>query len=80
MHLYRPSAVAVARFLIDLPLIALTNILCAIPFYFLTRLQLDAGKFFFFYLTLFLSTVNFSNLLRMFAYYVETLDDCESPQ
>jgi hypothetical protein len=49
----------------------------AIPFYFLTRLQVDAGKFFFFYLTLLLSTVNFSNLLRMFAYYVDTLDDCK---
>ncbi|OCL05443.1 hypothetical protein AOQ84DRAFT_390869 [Glonium stellatum] len=76
LHLYRPSAVAIARFLIDLPLIAFQHFIFMLTFYFLTRLQLDAGKFFIFFLTLFISTVNFSNLLRMFAYYVETLDDC----
>lgn len=63
--------------MIDLPLIAFQNGLCILPFYFLTRLQVDAGKFFFFYLTLFLSTINFSNLLRAFAYYVSSLDDCK---
>ncbi|OCK97384.1 uncharacterized protein K441DRAFT_606404 [Cenococcum geophilum 1.58] len=76
LHLYRPSAVAVARFLIDLPLIAFQHVIFMLAFYFLTRLQLDPGKFFIFFLTLFISTVNFSNLLRMFAYYVGTLDDC----
>ncbi|KAJ6441375.1 multidrug resistance protein CDR1 [Purpureocillium lavendulum] len=76
LHLCRPSAVAVARFLIDLPLIAFQHAIFIIIFYFLSRLQIEAGKFFFFYLTLFISTVCFSNLLRMFAYYVGTLDDC----
>lgn len=61
----------------DLPLIAFQHGLFILPFYFLAKLQVDAGKFFFFYLTLFLSTVNFSNLLRAFAYYVSSLDDCE---
>jgi hypothetical protein len=75
--MYRPSAVAFARVLIDLPLIAFQHIIFIISFYFLVRLQVDAAKFFFFYLTLFLSTVNFSNLLRMFAYFVPSLDDCE---
>lgn len=75
LHLYRPSAVAIARFVIDLPLVAFQHILFILPFYFLTRLQVDAGKFFFFYLTMYLSTINFSNLLRLFAYYVGTLDD-----
>ena len=68
---------AFARVLIDLPLIAFQHVLFILPFYFLARLQMDAGKFFFFYLTLFLSTVNFSNLLRAFAYYVSSLDDCK---
>ncbi|KAK4120366.1 hypothetical protein N657DRAFT_693082 [Parathielavia appendiculata] len=76
LHVTRPSAVAVARFLIDLPLIAFQHVIFIIGFYFLARLQLEAGKFFFFYLTLFVSTVCFSNLLRMFASYVGTLDDC----
>jgi ABC-type multidrug transport system permease subunit len=76
--MYRPSAVAISRFLVDLPLIAFQNLIFIISFYFLVHLQLDAGKFFFFYLTIFLSTVNFSNLLRMFAYFVPSLDDCKS--
>ncbi|KAL4863809.1 hypothetical protein BDV12DRAFT_189408 [Aspergillus spectabilis] len=76
LHLSRPSAVAVARFIIDLPLIAFQHVIFVITFYFMSRLQIDAGKFFFFYLTLFIDTVCFSNLLRMFAYYVGTLDDC----
>lgn len=77
LHLTRPAAVALARFLIDLPLIAFQHVLFTLVFYFLSRLQVEAGKFFFFYLTLFISTVCFSNLLRMFAYFVGTLDDCE---
>ncbi|KAF4333979.1 ATP-binding protein multidrug cassette transport [Fusarium beomiforme] len=76
LHLTRPAAVAIARFLIDLPLIAFQHVLFTLVFYFLSRLQVEAGKFFFFYLTLFISTVCFSNLLRMFAYFVGTLDDC----
>ncbi|KAF6512916.1 hypothetical protein HZS61_007722 [Fusarium oxysporum f. sp. conglutinans] len=75
LHLTRPAAVALARFLIDLPLIAFQHVLFTLVFYFLSRLQVEAGKFFFFYLTLFISTVCFSNLLRMFAYFVGTLDD-----
>lgn len=77
LNMYRPSAVAFARVLIDLPLIAFQHIIFIISFYFFVHLQVDAGKFFFFYLTLFLSTVNFSNLLRMFAYFVPSLDDCK---
>ncbi|KAL9596515.1 MAG: hypothetical protein Q9219_005736 [cf. Caloplaca sp. 3 TL-2023] len=78
LNLYRPSAVAFARVLLDLPLIAFQHIFCILPFYFLSNLQVDAGKFFFFYFSLFLSTVNFSNLLRGFAYYVPSLDDCKN--
>ncbi|KFZ16937.1 hypothetical protein V501_01998 [Pseudogymnoascus sp. VKM F-4519 (FW-2642)] len=76
LNMYRPSAVAFARVLIDLPLIAFQHIIFIISFYYFVHLQVDVGKFFFFYLTLFLSTVNFSNLLRMFAYFVPSLDDC----
>ena len=78
LNMYRPSAVTLARFLIDLPLIAFQHVLFILPFYFLSGLQINAGKFFFFYLTMYISTVCFSNLLRMFAYYVPSLDDCKS--
>ena len=77
LHMYRPSAVALARVIIDVPLIVFQNSIFVIVFYFLAGLQVEAGKFFFFWFVLILSTICFSNLLRMFAYYVPTLDDCK---
>ncbi|CEJ54144.1 hypothetical protein PMG11_00466 [Penicillium brasilianum] len=76
LHMYRPSAVALARVLIDVPLVFTQHCIFVIVFYFLAGLQVEAGKFFFFFFVLILSTLCFSNLLRMFAYYVPTLDDC----
>ncbi|KAJ5908495.1 hypothetical protein N7495_001177 [Penicillium taxi] len=76
LHMYRPSAVALARAIIDVPLIVFQHCIFVIVFYFLAGLQVEAGKFFFFFFVLILSTLCFSNLLRMFAYYVPTLDDC----
>jgi energy-coupling factor transporter ATP-binding protein EcfA2 len=77
LHMYRPSAVALARVIIDIPLIIFQVLIFVIVFYFMAGLQIEVGKFFFFWLVLVLSTVCFSNLLRMFAYYVPTLDDCK---
>ncbi|KAH9207271.1 ABC-2 type transporter-domain-containing protein [Leptodontidium sp. 2 PMI_412] len=76
LNLYRPSAVAVARVLFDLPLIAFQSMVFVICYYFLVKLPVDGGHFFFFYLNIFITTVCYSNLLRMFAYYVPSLDDC----
>ncbi|PVH93264.1 hypothetical protein DM02DRAFT_241565 [Periconia macrospinosa] len=76
LHMYRPSAVALARVLIDIPLIMFQVLIFVIVFYFMAGLQIEAGKFFFFWLVTILSTACFSNLLRMFAYFVPTLDDC----
>ena len=77
LNMYRPSAVAFARALMDLPLVAIQHGIFLIVFYFLAQLQVTAGKFFFFYLTLYVSTLNYCNLLRMFAYFVPSLDDCK---
>ncbi|KAJ5167595.1 uncharacterized protein N7482_003189 [Penicillium canariense] len=55
---------------------ALNNGIFVIVFYFLAGLQVEASKFFFFWFVLILSTICFSGLLQMFAYYVPTLDDC----
>jgi hypothetical protein len=69
LNMYRASAVAVARILIDLPLIGIQHAWFMVAFYFLTHhsVQYTAGDFFYFYLVLWLSTLNFANLLRMFA-------------
>lgn len=78
LNLYRPSSLAIARILIDIPLIFVQHVWFMLSFYFLAGIQLDAGKFFFFFLTLLILTIDFSNLLRMFAYYVPSLDDCKT--
>ncbi|ORX98957.1 ABC-2 type transporter-domain-containing protein [Clohesyomyces aquaticus] len=78
VNMYRKSAVAVARIIIDIPLIAVQHAWFMLAFYFLTHhsVQYTAGDFFFFYLVLWLSTLTFANLLRMFAYYVPNIEDC----
>ncbi|KAJ5106942.1 hypothetical protein N7456_003617 [Penicillium angulare] len=78
LNMYRPSAVAIARILLDLPLIAIQHAFFMIAFYFLSHhtVSYTAGNFFFFYFVLCLSTINFANLLRMFAYYVPSVEDC----
>lgn len=69
LNMYRPSAVAIARIVLDLPLIAIQHAFFMIAFYFLSHhtVSYTAGSFFFFYFVLCLSTINFANLLRMFA-------------
>ncbi|KAJ5660839.1 uncharacterized protein N7484_000211 [Penicillium longicatenatum] len=78
LNMYRPSAVAIARIVLDLPLVAIQHAFFMIAFYFLSHhtVSYTAGSFFFFYFVLFLSTINFANLLRMFAYYVPSIEDC----
>ncbi|KAJ5372690.1 hypothetical protein N7517_004696 [Penicillium concentricum] len=46
-HMYRPSAVALARVIIDFPLIVCQTSIFVIVFYFLAGLQVKAGRFFF---------------------------------
>lgn len=69
LNMYHSSAVALARILIDIPMIAVQHAWFMIAFYFLAHntVPYTAGDFFFFYLVLCLSTINFANLLRMFA-------------
>ncbi|KAL2127450.1 hypothetical protein VTI74DRAFT_10703 [Chaetomium olivicolor] len=78
VNMYRSSAVALARILIDIPMIALQHAFFMIAYYFLAHNTgaYTAGDFFYFYFVLCLSTINFANLLRMFAYYVPNLEDC----
>lgn len=69
VNMYRSSAVAVARILIDIPMIAVQHAWFMIAYYFLAHntVAYTAGDFFYFYFVLCLSTINFANLLRMFA-------------
>ncbi|KAH7175291.1 ABC-2 type transporter [Dactylonectria macrodidyma] len=71
----RPSAIVLARAILDLPILLVMVVSLSIPFYFLARFDIDVGKFFIF--TLFVYVVSFSltTLFRMFAAFSTTVDD-----
>ncbi|KIV97641.1 hypothetical protein PV10_01361 [Exophiala mesophila] len=72
---YRPSAVVIARVLLDLPLLAVSSILFSIILYFLSELDVQAGKFFINLLFVYVSTLSVTALYRMFAALSPTIDD-----
>ncbi|KAH8674955.1 ABC-2 type transporter [Ilyonectria robusta] len=71
----RPSAIVLARAILDLPILFVMVVSLAIPFYFLARFDVDVSKFFIF--TLFVYVVSFSltTMFRMFAAFSSTVDD-----
>lgn len=72
---YRPSAVNLARVLADLPMLGLQAILFGLIMYFMTNLDLDAGKFFIYLLFIYLTTFCVTSLYRMLAAMSPTIDD-----
>ncbi|KAF2832028.1 ABC transporter-like protein [Ophiobolus disseminans] len=72
---YHPSAVSIARVLQDFPLLLAQVIPFALIMYFLQELDLDAGKFFIYFLFIFTTTFCITALYRMFAALSPTIDD-----
>lgn len=72
---YRPSAVVIARVLLDIPVLAVQVIFFTIVLYFLSNLAVDAGKFFINMLIVYVSTLCMTALFRMFAAVSPTIDD-----
>ncbi|KAH6646514.1 ABC-2 type transporter-domain-containing protein [Truncatella angustata] len=64
---YRPSAVAVARVIQDFPVIAVQVCIFGVIMYFMTSLDVDAGKFWIYMLFVYVTTINLTSLYRMFA-------------
>ncbi|KAJ1036135.1 hypothetical protein NDA18_000001 [Ustilago nuda] len=64
---YRPSAVVLARALVDIPFLLVQCFLSSIIIYFLANLRKDAGAFWIFYVYCFLSSYNLTALYRMCA-------------
>lgn len=62
---YRPSAVAIARVIADLPLILVQVVIFSVIMYFMTNLDRDASKFFIFALFVYISTINITALYRV---------------
>lgn len=73
--MYHSTAFSLAKFLSDIPALALESFLLLIICYFIINLQSDAGRFFFFYfvlLGLYLATSQFAQL---FAIYLENIEN-----
>ena len=64
---YRPSAVSVARVVMDFPIIFIQVSVFTLVIYFVTGLDLEAGKFWIYFLFVFLGTMNMTALFRLFA-------------
>ncbi|KAL5121843.1 ATP-binding cassette transporter snq2 [Pleosporales sp. CAS-2024a] len=72
---YHPSAVSIARVLQDFPLLLIQVIPFSIIMYFLQGLDVDAGKFFIYFLFIYTTTFCITSLYRMFAALSPTIDD-----
>lgn len=64
--LYRPSAVSIARVVIDFPIIAIQSIVFGTIMYFMSSLDIEAGKFFIYLLFIFITVFLLTSLYRMF--------------
>lgn len=64
---YRPSAVVIARAVVDIPLLIIQCVLSSVIIYFLANLRVNAGAFFIFLVYTFLSAYNLTALYRFFA-------------
>ncbi|KAH6678280.1 ABC-2 type transporter-domain-containing protein [Halenospora varia] len=72
---YRPSAVVISRVLQDFPLVLVMVIPFAIIMYFITGLDVDASKFWIYFLFIYITTLCITSLYRMFAALSPTIDD-----
>ncbi|KAM0554199.1 hypothetical protein ACHAPJ_007001 [Fusarium lateritium] len=64
---YRPSAVSLARVLLDFPVIAVQVCIFGILMYFMTGLDVDASKFWIYLLFVYTTTIMVTAMYRMFA-------------
>ena len=72
---YRPSAVSIARVVIDIPLIFAMVVPFTLIVYFMTGLDVDVSKFFIYTLFVYLNTICITAMYRMFSALSPTIDD-----
>lgn len=72
---YRPSAVVVARVLLDLPVLGVQVLIFGIIMYFMSSLDVVASKFWIYVLFVYIMTICLTALYRMFAALSPTIDD-----
>ncbi|KAL4941454.1 hypothetical protein BDV06DRAFT_194537 [Aspergillus oleicola] len=72
---YRPSAVAIARVVVDFPAIFCMCVPFTIIVYFLAGLDVTASKFWIYFLFVYITTFCITSMYRMFAALSPTIDD-----
>lgn len=72
---YHPSAVSIARVVLDIPLIFTMVAVFTIIMYFMTGLDVDVSKFFIYALFVYMNTMCITAMYRMFASLSPTIDD-----
>ncbi|KAJ5248930.1 ABC multidrug transporter atrF [Penicillium chermesinum] len=72
---YRPSAVSIARVVVDFPAIFCMVVPFSVVVYFMTGLDVTVSKFFIFFLFVYTNTFAITSLYRMFASLSPTIDD-----
>lgn len=72
---YRPSAVAIARVLLDFPVLFVQVAIFGVIMYFMTSLDVDVSKFFIYELFVYTTTICITSLYRMFAALSPSIDD-----
>ncbi|OQD78445.1 hypothetical protein PENDEC_c001G03921 [Penicillium decumbens] len=72
---YRPSAVSIARVVVDFPAIFCMVVPFTIVVYFMTGLDVTASKFFIYFLFVYTTTFCITSLYRMFAALSPSIDD-----
>ncbi|KAJ5203939.1 ABC multidrug transporter atrF [Penicillium cinerascens] len=72
---YRPSAVSIARVVVDFPAIFCMVVPFTIIVYFMTGLDVTVSKFFIYFLFVYTTTFCITSMYRMFAALSPTIDD-----
>lgn len=72
---YHPSAVSLARVIVDLPVLLPQTLVFSIVIYFMTGLDLTASKFWIYTLFVYITTITLTALYRMFASLSPAIDD-----
>lgn len=72
---YRPSAVSIARVVVDFPAIFCMVVPFTLIVYFMTGLDVSVSKFFIYFLFVYTTTFCITSLYRMFAALSPTIDD-----
>jgi ATP-binding cassette subfamily G (WHITE) protein 2 (SNQ2) len=72
---YRPSAVSIARVMVDFPFLLIQVAIFGLVMYFMTNLDVDVSKFFIYELFVYTSTICITAMYRMFAALSPTIDD-----